>query len=119
MKTRSLPPAVYVALSSAEPGRDGSNTAEPSGGSYARAMTAAADWQAIESDPRFMTNAASITFSEATGDWPASGKLTHYALFDSPDRGDFLGGGALTVSKSVATGDTASFDPLALSVPVG
>ncbi len=40
------PPTIYVALSAADPGENGSGLDEPDGNGYARACTAAGDWNA-------------------------------------------------------------------------
>jgi hypothetical protein len=98
------PPTIYVALSTAAPGDTGSTIAEPSGGSYARKVTAASDWAAASS--RATSNAADIEFAEATDSW---GTVTHFALFDADEDGTFLGWGQLTSSKTISSGDAARF----------
>jgi hypothetical protein len=98
------PPTIYVALSTAAPGDTGATIAEPSGGSYARKVTAASDWNAASS--RATSNAAAIEFAAATDSW---GTITHFALFDASSGGNFLGWGALTASKTIGSGDTARF----------
>lgn len=91
------PPAtVYVGLFTAAPGEAGGGT-EVSGGSYARqvaSFSAAADGQT--------SNSADITFPIATADW---GTITHIALFDADTGGNMLYYGALSVSKTIQTGD--------------
>lgn len=98
------PPTIYVALSTAAPGDDGSTIAEPSGGSYARKSTSGSDWAAASA--RALSNAAALEFAEATGSW---GTITHFALYDAASGGNFLGWGALGTSKAIASGDTARF----------
>lgn len=110
-------PTIYVALSSTDPGETGSGITEPSTGSYARKSTAAGDWNAATSaDPSVVTNANPITFVAATANWLAGANLTHFALYDAPSGGNYLGGAALSVAKPVLSGDTASFPAAALSV---
>lgn len=110
-------PTIYVALSSTAPAEDGTNVTEPSSGSYARVATAASDWNAAtNADPSVVTNANPISFPAATGNWLSSANLTHFALYDAPTSGNFLGMGALSVAKPVLNGDTASFPASALSV---
>jgi len=97
------PPTIYVALSTAEPGDDGSALSEPSGNGYARQSTSASDWNAAAGGA--LDNANEITFAEATGDW---GTMTHFALMDAASGGNLLAHGALSASKSIGSGDTAN-----------
>jgi hypothetical protein len=98
------PPTIYVGLSTADPTDDTSGLAEPSGGSYARVATAGADWNVASGGAIDNTN--DITFPEATGNW---GTITHFVLFDAASAGNMLAHGALSVSKSISSGDTAKF----------
>jgi len=101
------PPTIYVALSTSEPTDTGTNVTEPAGGAYARKATAAADWNASSVGAgRIIDNANAIEFAEASGSW---GTLSHFALYDAPEAGNFLGWGALATSKAVGSGDTARF----------
>lgn len=93
----------YVALYTAAPSDSGGGT-EVSGGSYARKSTAAADWNSAASGSS--SNANAITFATASGSW---GTVTHYAVFDAVTAGNMLFWNALTTSKTVGSGDTASF----------
>ena len=103
-------PAIHIGLSSTTPNEDGTNVTEPSGGGYARVVTAAADWNAATlADPALSDNANAITFPTATADWLASANLTHFVAYDAVSAGNFLGAGALTVPKPVKNGDTAEF----------
>jgi len=98
------PPTIYVGLSTADPGEDGSGLSEPSGGNYARVATAAADWNAAAAG--VIDNANDIVFNEATGSW---GNITHAALFDAETGGNLLASGALLQSKQIDSGDTPKF----------
>jgi hypothetical protein len=98
------PPTIYVGLSTADPTDDASGLAEPSGNSYARVATAGADWNVASGGA--IANANDITFPEATGSW---GTITHFAIFDAASAGNMLAHGALNVSKSISSGDTAKF----------
>lgn len=98
------PTNIFVALSTADPTDSGGSIAEPAGGSYARKSTAPADWDAAASGA--LDNGNAITFVEATGDW---GTITHFALFDALSAGNMLAHGALSASKAIDNGDTASF----------
>jgi hypothetical protein len=98
------PPTIYVGLSTADPLDDASGLAEPSGNSYARVLTAGSDWNTASGGT--IDNANEITFPQASGSW---GTLTHFALFDAASGGNMLAHGALSISKTISSGDTAKF----------
>jgi len=97
--------AVYVALFTAVTGLEadsGWSGTEVSGGAYARqlaGLSAAADGAS--------SNAADITFPQATADW---GTVTHAALMDAVTAGHVLMWTALDASKTVNNGDTFKFN---------
>jgi hypothetical protein len=97
-------PTLYIALSTADPGEDGSTIAEPSGNGYARVATSASTWDAAASGA--ITNGAAITFPTATGSW---GTITYAAMFDALTSGNFMGSGALTESQAITTDQIARF----------
>lgn len=111
-KTSYTMPTVYVGLFTATPSDAGGGT-ECTGGSYARKSTAGADWNAASGNPATATNANAITFVTATGSW---GTATHFGLFDASTAGNLLRWAALGTSKTIGTGDTASFAAAALTV---
>lgn len=96
-------PTAYVALFTAAPSDAGGGT-EVSGGSYARVATSGATWSAASGGSA--ANAAAISFPTASASW---GTVTHYALFDASSSGNMLRWAALTASKTIGSGDTASF----------
>lgn len=98
------PPTIYIGLSTADPGDDGSGLSEPSGDGYARVLTSGSDWNAASGGQ--LDNANDITFPEATGSW---GTMTHFALFDAASGGNMLAHGSLSASKAIGGGDTAKF----------
>ncbi len=112
-KGNYTPPTIYVGLSTADPGDDGTGLSEPSGNGYARVATAAADWNAASGGA--LDNANAIAFAEASGDWPT---VTHFALFDAATGGNLLAHGALNQAKTIAGGDTARFAAGDLDVPL-
>jgi hypothetical protein len=95
-------PTPYVGLYTAAPTDAGGGT-EVSGGSYAR-VDASAKFGAASGTT--MSNDAAITFPTATGSW---GTVTHFGVFDASTSGNLLYWGALSASKTVGSGDTASF----------
>ena len=111
-KTAYTMPTVYVGLLTAAP-TDTTGGTEVSGGSYARKSTAGADWNAASGNPASTSNANAITFVQASGAW---GTVTHFALYDAASAGNMLRWGALGTSKTIGTGDTASFAAGALTI---
>lgn len=100
-------PTLYVGLSTSTPTMAGGNITEPSGGSYARVATDAADWEAAtDADPSVLTNAAIIEFAQATASW---GTVTHFPIFDALSGGNVIAYGELTTSRAVADTDTVRF----------
>lgn len=100
-------PTVYIGLSSTTPAEDGTNVTEPSGGSYARVVTGASDWNVAAAGAT--ANANAITFAQATADWVSAANLTYLVAYDALTVGNELFYGLLTVAKPVLNGDTASF----------
>lgn len=101
------PPAtLHIALSTADPLDDNSGLTEPVGGSYARAASTnnATEWPAAVAGAK--ANANAIAFATATASW---GVITHFAIMDAATAGNQLGHGVLAASKTIDSGDTASF----------
>ncbi len=109
----TAPTTVYMALSTTTPTDAGGNVTEPSGNGYARVAIGnnSTNWNAASGGT--VTNKTAITFPEATGSW---GTVTHFVLYDAATAGNALIWGALTASKAIGTGDTASFAAGALSI---
>ena len=99
-------PTVYVGLSSTTPTLAGGNVTEPSGGNYSRVTTSAATWNSAASGAT--SNAAAITFGQASADWLAGANLTYGVIYDAATNGNLLAYGALATPKNVLSGDTAS-----------
>lgn len=101
----SAPATVYVALYTVAPADAGGGT-EVSGGSYARVAVTNNDtnWPAASSGAK--ANGAAITFPTATANW---GECVAFAILDAASGGNMLYWGDLTASKTVNSGDTASF----------
>lgn len=104
-KTSFTMPAVYLALSTANPAEDGSGLTEPSGNGYARKSTAGSDWTAASGGAAVTANA--LSFATATGSW---GTVTHFALMDANTSGNMLAYGMLATSVvegfALASNDT-------------
>jgi hypothetical protein len=117
--TLSVPPSIYVALSTTTPNADETspNVTEPVGNNYARVNVAAAGWNsATHAAPAVLSNNGAINFPTASGDWASAANMTYVVLFDALTSGNMLGFGALTQAKPVLNGDTASFASGALQI---
>jgi hypothetical protein len=96
------PTSIHAALATAVTSGDAGTFTEVSGGAYARqAITLAAD-----AGTSATTNSATIDFGTATANW---GTATHIFLMDAATVGNALLWGALTTSRTINSGDGASF----------
>jgi hypothetical protein len=106
--TYTSPTTVYAGLFTSDPTDAGSGT-EVSGGSYARkAITFAAPSNGVTTN-----SAAACEFDQATGSW---GTITHFGIFDALTSGNLLYHGALTTSKTIASGDVFKFATSSVTV---
>jgi len=96
------PTGWYVALYTAAPSDAGGGT-EVSGNGYSRQ---AVTFDAATSGAGTTSNTGAVTFTAAGGDW---GTITHIGIHDASTGGNLLWHGSLTVSKTVADGDTIQF----------
>ena len=97
----------------------GTDVVEPStANAYARVAysNVASNWTTAESSGNVMVtyNTAAITFS--TCDTTGWGAITYAFIADHATGGNVLVWGALTTSKTISTGDTASFAANAFKV---
>lgn len=97
--------SVYIALSKANPGEDGSGLDELSGCGYARASAPSGDWNAAADGSK--DNKNKIEFPEATCGWDT---VSYIALCDASSGGNVLMSTALSSSVTVLDGCTAFFD---------
>lgn len=95
-------PTPYVGLFTAAPSDAGGGT-EVSGGSYAR-VNANTSFGAASGTG--ISNDAAITFPQASASW---GTVTHFGIFDASTVGNLLWWGAISPTKAIGDGDTASF----------
>jgi hypothetical protein len=106
--TYTSPATVYAALFTTDPTDAGSGT-ECTGSGYARkAITFAAPSNGVTTN-----SAAACEFDQATGSW---GTITHFGIFDALTTGNLLYHGALTTSKTIASGDVFKFSTSSVSV---
>lgn len=102
----TAPTDIYVGLSTTTPNDDGTGITEPAGGAYARVQVTnnATNWPAASGGAK--ANGTAIQFPTATNSW---GTVTHFFCGDAASGGNILGTGALSASKTIDSGDTASF----------
>ena len=107
----SAPTSTFVQLYSQDPTDAGSAT----GALYTRVAVAASGWTRGTGGAGTLTNTAAITITPSA----ASGATaTHVAVFDTITGGNMLFAGALTASKTIATGDEVKFNASALALTV-
>jgi hypothetical protein len=102
------PGTVYIALGTATAATDQDSgfSSEVSGNAYARVSVTnnSTNWPASSGGAK--SNGTVITFPQATGSW---GTVTQFAIMDASTSGNTLVWGDLTTSKTIGSGDTASF----------
>jgi hypothetical protein len=107
----AAPTSTFVQLYSQDPTEAGS----PTGALYTRVAVAAGGWTRGTGGAGTLTNTAAITITSSA----ASGATaTHVAVFDTITGGNMLFAGALTASKTIATGDEVKFNASALALTV-
>lgn len=98
----TAPATLYVGLFTTDPGEGGTGT-EVSGGSYARQTIT------FTVTNNQASNTAAVEFPTATASW---GTVAYAAIYDASTSGNMLAYGALTTSKTIASGDV-------LRIPAG
>jgi len=98
---------LYVALCTSTPDALDTGSTLPgelTGGAYVRQK--ANTWDSAAGDPGATENSDTLTFPQATADM---GTVTHFAICDKTTAGNAIGWGALSASRVISSGDTASF----------
>lgn len=98
--------STYLALFTADPTEAGTQTAEVSGGSYAR-QAATFNAASTTSNVTTKTLSANVVFPTATGSW---GTITHIGVMSASTAGTMRWYGPLAVAKTVTSGDTYTHD---------
>jgi len=110
--------SIYVSLhTTAGPLDDNSGTGtEITLGSYARSNASnALTWTVSQAGGvTTATNDQAIPFPQATANY--DGQVTHIGIYDASTSGNLLFHGALTVAKTVTTGDTFQINAGALTI---
>lgn len=100
----TAPSELWIGLSTADPGEDGSTLAEPTGNNYSRVRYDPGNTNWLRTGS-VVDNKGVIEFPQASGSW---GTITHVCIFDG-ENGNLLTSFALTTPKSVGSDDTPSF----------
>lgn len=103
----TAPANIYVGLSTSACSDSATGT-EVSGGSYARVAvaTGAGTWAATSGTDGTTSNVSTVTFATPSAGW---GAVTHVVLYDASTSGNALVCTALTIPKTINTGDTVTF----------
>jgi hypothetical protein len=104
----TAPTNIYVALLTSTPDAADTGTTFPGEltGTGALVRIKCNTWDAATGDPGATENSQTVSFAQATGDM---GTVTHFALADKTTLGNAIGWGALSASRVISSGDTASF----------
>ena len=111
------PTTMHVGLSTTTPNDAGGNVTESTYTGYARQPIGAAQMGAAAGTaPAAKSNSAAITFPISTG---GSSTVTHMTIHSASTAGTVLAWAALATSKTINSGDTASFAIGALVFQLG
>lgn len=117
--TLTIPTTCYVGLYTTAPTDAGGGTEVTTAGGtgYQRVavdMLGSVFGAATSGDPSTITNSvAAISFAQATASW---GTVVAFGIFDAQTAGNLLVWADLTVSKPIASGDTATFPQSTLTI---
>lgn len=102
------PDPIYLALSTAaySDAATGSSMSEVSGGGYARVSVTNNTTNFPNASGGQKSNGQVFTFPAATANW---GTVQSFYIVDAASGGNILYGADLTVARTIANGDTASF----------
>ncbi|NBW16051.1 MAG: hypothetical protein EBR82_49520 [Caulobacteraceae bacterium] len=101
----SFPASIYIGLATTV-ASDGATFTEISGNNYARVAVTRNQTNFPAAVAGAVSNGTAITFPQASGSW---GTIVAVGVFDASTAGNLLAWADLTVSKTIASGDTASF----------
>ena len=107
--TAYTPPAtLYIALFTTSPTdfAAGTGGTEVSGGSYARVAVTNNSTNFPAASSRASSNGTAISFTTPSGSW---GTVVGFGIYDAVTAGVWQGGGDLTTSQTISSGNTVSF----------
>lgn len=108
----SAPATVYVALFTITPGDAGGGT-EVTGNNYSRVAVTNNGTNFPAASGGSKSNGTTITFPTASGAW---GTVVAVGIFDAANAGNLLAWASLNTSKTIGSGDTASFPASSLTI---
>jgi hypothetical protein len=113
----TAPTATFVQLYNGDPTDTGSGGTAITIDSPARTSVASGSgsWTRGTGGAGTITNATAITITSSA---TATASATHFAVFDASATGNLLFFGALTTSKTIASGDEVKFNASALTLTV-
>jgi hypothetical protein len=100
----TMPSTIYVKLHTGDPSEDGTANAAAETTRKLCAFNAASGGSA--------TNSGAISWTS----YPGAETITHVSVWDNVSAGNCLGAGSLSASKTMASGDTLTFNSGQLSV---
>lgn len=112
----TTPASWYIGLSTTTITDSGSNITEPSGNGYARVAATNNKTTFSNASAGALANAVQLSFPQASGSW---GTVVDFFIANhltASASANIWGYGTLTASKSITSGDTASFAISALSI---
>lgn len=102
--TMTKPAGIYIGLFTSAPSEAGGGTeVNATGTAYTRKL---ATFTVAGTQPTAATLNTQVEWPAATGDW---GTISHFATFDAATGGTMLNYNALTVAKTISTGDVFRF----------
>ncbi len=110
----TAPASVYIALFSTDPTNAGSGTEVTATVRVAGRLAASFGTVSTSGSGASMSNSAIVDFGVSAG----AVTITHFALYDAASAGNLIMFGPLTVSKTLAIGDSAKFNTGDLTLTV-
>jgi len=121
----TFPSSVFIGLLTAAPSDTGGGT-EVSGNAYTRVAvnTTLANFAGTQGTSTTTassgtsgttSNNTTLTFPTPSASW---GTVTHFGVYDANTSGNLLFFGALSISKTINSGDTVTFPAAALSIQI-
>jgi len=104
-------PTPYVGLHTANPTEAGNVGELSTGGGSAYVRIKSTAWTAASSG--YIYNSAAVQFSTAGTAW---GAITYFSIWDAVELGNCLAYSSLTVTKTIAIGDSVAFSTGSIAI---
>jgi len=105
----------YLALHTADPGNTPDGSTEVLDPNYSRVPISEVDWSESGDEPTALTNDAEYAFNVFDAD---VGQITHGSIVESSGNADFVVTGAVSPVKNFTAGDSAKFEPGAITFEI-